>query len=165
MEINEKIVMIDKSLKGLISSNCKTIPELVDGFQNFPLPKSDKDSKYRIIENELISLGLAEKIRGGDNTTIGGYIEFKLTSKGLELIESKKSVKELYDQSEKEKGVDSKIKEYTLEKLEYEKTIRNQEQRIRDLTEQLKTISLLQKYWWVLVTFFGLGYSIAKVID
>jgi len=158
MEIEEKIVLIDKALNGLIASNCNTIPELIDGFQRFPHPKSEIDLKYRIIENELIIFGLAEKIKGGDNTTIGGYFKFKLLPKGIELIESQKSVKVLYDQSEKEKEVDLKIKEYTLEKLEYEKTI-------RDLTERLKVLSLIQKYWWLLFTFLGLGYSIAEIID
>lgn len=165
MEIEEKIVLIDKALNGLITSNCNTIPELIDGFQKFPRSKSETDLKYRIIENELITFGLAEKIKGGDNTTIGGYFKFKLLPKGIELIESQESAKVLYDQSEKEKEVNFKIKEYTLEKLEYEKTIRNQEQRIRNLTEQLKVMSLIQKYWWLLITFLGLGYSIAEIID
>lgn len=143
MNLNEKIELIDKVLLGLKTSNCFTVPELVDGFQKYPIPKSDIDLKYRIIESELISLKLAEKRRGGDNSTIGDYIEFRLLANGIELIESKKSVGELYSEIEKEKRVESKIKEYSLEKLEYEKTIRNQEQKIRDLTEKLQFINLI----------------------
>lgn len=162
MEINEKIALIDKALNGLISSNWSTIPELIDGFQTFPQSRSETDLKYRIIEGELIALKLAEKVRGGDNSTIGGYIEFKLLPKGIELIESQKSVKELYDKNEKEMQIDSRIRVYSLEKLEYERTIRVQEQEIRNLTKQLKIMSLAQKYWWLATLIFGLGYLIAS---
>lgn len=160
--MNDKIALIDIALNRLFTSDFKTVPELIDGFQKFPLSKSEKDLKYRILENELIALNLAEKVRGGDNSTIGGYIEFKLSPKGMELIESQKSVQELYDKIEKESQLNSKIKEYSLEKLEYEKTIREQEQEIRSLTKQLNILSLIQKYWWLLTLLLGLGYLIAE---
>ena len=163
--MNDKIALIDTVLNRLFTSDCKTIPELIDGFQNFPLSKSEKDLKYRIIENELINLNLAEKVRGGDNSTISGYIEFKLSPQGMELIESQRSVQELYDKIEKESQLNLKIKEYSLEKLKYEKAIREQEQKIRDLTKQFNIMSLIQKYWWFLTSILGLGYLIAKFLD
>ena len=163
MELNEKIELIDKVLKGLVIKD-DTVPWIIDGNQINPVPRSEKDFKYRIIENELTVLELAQKISGGDNSVRGGYFFFRLLPKGIELIDSKKSVSELYSQIDKEKVLEMKIKEYSLEKLEYEKTIRAQEQRIRDLSEQLKTISLVQKYWWVLLTISGLGFSIGILL-
>lgn len=163
MELDEKIELIDAFLKGLKVSGFGTVPEIIGGYQNFPELKSDMDLNYRIIENEVTKLELAQKIRGGDNSVFGGYFVFQLSPKGIELIESLRSVVELYRQIEKEKTIDSKIKEHSLDKLEYEKTIREQEQRIRNLTEQLKMISLIQKYWWGIVTVFGVGYSIGKL--
>lgn len=162
MELNEKIELIDKVLKGLVIKD-DIVPWIIDGNQRNPVPRSEKDFKYRIIENELTVLELAQKIRGGDNSVRGGYFVFRLLPKGIELIDSKKSVSELYSQIDKEKVLEIKIKEYSLEKLEYEKTIRTQEQRIRDLSEQLKTISLVQKYWWVLITLFSIGLFVGKL--
>jgi predicted nucleotide-binding protein len=97
MELNEKIDLLDKVLFGLVNAN-GTVPEIIDGYNKFPISKSDKDWKYRIIEQELIKLGLAQKVKGGDNSTIGGYFVFKLLPIGFELIDSIKSVSELYDE-------------------------------------------------------------------
>lgn len=43
------------------------------------------------------------------------------------------------------------------EKLEYELTIRNQKERIRNLTERLTKIKLLKAYWWLLGIIFMIG--------
>ena len=164
MELNEKIELIDKFINGLRVNNFGTVPEILDGFQSFPELQSDTDLKYRIIENELTKLELAQKIRGGDNSVIGGYFVFQLLPIGIELVESNKSVADYYSKIDKEKTIELKIKEYSLEKLEFERTVREQEQRIRDLSEKLKVISLFQKYWWLIVTALGLGYSIGKLL-
>jgi predicted nucleotide-binding protein len=97
MELNEKIELVDKVLIGLVNAN-RTVPEIIDGNNKFPISRSEKDWKYRIIEQELIKLELAKKLRGGDNSTIGGYIVFKLLPKGFDLVDSIKSVAELYDE-------------------------------------------------------------------
>jgi len=49
------------------------------------------------------------------------------------------------------------------EKHEYEKTIREQERQIRNLTKQNLTWSLIQKYWWAFGIAFGLGVLISKI--
>jgi hypothetical protein len=163
MEINEKVELIDKFLQGLSKTHGSgTVPEIIDGFQKFPSRYSDKELKYRIIEGEIIALRLAEKIGGGDNSVINGYFIFKLSTKGIELVESQRSVSDLYNQIQIEESIDSRIKEYSLEKLEFEKTIREQDQRIRDLSERLALLNLIQKYWWLLLTILGLGYSVGK---
>lgn len=58
-----------------------------------------------------------------------------------------------------------KLKLDTIENIEYQKTYREQEQRIRDLTEQLNGWSLIQKYWWALLTCVGLGAGIGKILS
>jgi hypothetical protein len=164
METKEKVIFIDKVLDVLNRTNRGTVPELLDGFQKYPEQGSDLDKKYRIVEHELIKHELAEKLEGGDNSTIFGYIHFALLPKGMEFVISKKSVAELYDKADSEKLTEQKTKQLTLEKLEYEKTIREQEQRIRNLTEDLKFMSLFQKYWWFVATFFGVGLALGKLI-
>jgi len=165
MDVNEKILLIDKFLNGLgVNLSCGTVPEMIDGFKKFPQRQSDKELKYRIIEGELEKLKLVEKIRGGDNSVINGYLIFKLTPLGFELVESKRSVSELYQQIQTDKSLETRLKEYSLEKLEYEKTIREQEKRIRNLSERLKILSLIQKYWWLIMTFLGLGILLGKLI-
>lgn len=49
---------------------------------------------------------------------------------------------------------DKKIKSLTIENLEFQKTIRKQEQRIRNQTERLNKWSLRQKFWWAITICF-----------
>ena len=46
------------------------------------------------------------------------------------------------------------------EKLEYDKTIREQDQRIKDLTEKLHITNIIKNYWW----FAGLGIAIGGFV-
>lgn len=56
---------------------------------------------------------------------------------------------------------DKKVKSLTVENLEFQKTIREQEQRIRNQTEQLNKWSLRQKYWWAItICFTIIGFVI-----
>jgi hypothetical protein len=162
METEEKIAIIDKVLIMLNSTNIDTVPELIHGFRKYPDQNSDLDRKYRIVEHELMRLELADKVEEGDHL-INGYKYFKLSLKGMEFVISKKSVAELYVKADNEKLTEQTIKQLTLEKLEFEKTIRDQEQRIRNLTEKLNVVSLFQKYWWVFVTFFSVGLILGKM--
>lgn len=95
---SEKSILIDAAIKKLAISN-GLLPELLDGFQNFPPFNSDLDRKYRIIENELLRFGLAEKIGGGDNSTLNGYLRLKITAVGQEFYLSQKSSLQLYNHS------------------------------------------------------------------
>lgn len=47
---------------------------------------------------------------------------------------------------------------------EFEKTIRNQNQKIRDLTQTNLRWELIQKYWWAFGIAIGLGILIGKLI-
>jgi len=47
--------------------------------------------------------------------------------------------------------------------LEFLKTIRDQEAKIRNLEEQTKFMELLKSYWWVLLTCMGIGIFATKV--
>lgn len=64
--------------------------------------------------------------------------------------EQQKNVEEQNDLMQ----LDRKGKLLSIENLEFQKTIREQEQRIRNLTEQLNKWSLLQKYWWAMCICF-----------
>ena len=86
MKEDEKIELIDKVLKGLNTTELYTVPELIDGFQKYPISKSEKDSKYKIIEQEVINLKVAKVFGGGGNDSISGYYFLKITPYGLEFI-------------------------------------------------------------------------------
>jgi hypothetical protein len=51
------------------------------------------------------------------------------------------------------------------ENLKYQKTIRDQEQRIRNLSEQNSSIELLKNYWWLILFSIGLGFLLAEIIN
>jgi hypothetical protein len=156
MKEYEKIELIDKVLKGLNTTELFTVPELIDGFQKYPTSKSEQDSKYRIIEQEVINLKVAEIFGGGGNDSISGYYFLKITAYGLEFILGKKSIRELYEKKQLTSDQDKKIKELTLEKLKFEKEI-------RDLEFELKFTSLLKNYWWLIASAIALGITIAKL--
>ena len=156
MKEDEKIELIDKVLKGLNTTELYTVPELIDGFQKYPISKSEKDSKYKIIEQEVINLKVTKVFGGGGNDSLSGYYFSKITPYGLEFILGKKSVRELYEKKQLTNDQDEKIKELTLEKLKFEKEIRN-------LEFELKFTSLLKNYWWLIASAIALGITIAKL--
>ena len=160
MDLNEKILIADKVLFKLNEKRYGQIPELI-GRPSSP----EEDSKYRIIEDELIKMGLAKKIGGGDNSTIGGFLILEIKPKGLNLVLQEKSIKVLYSDQLDKTELENKIQALQLEELEYKRTIRDQEQRIRDLTEKTKFIKLVKGYWWILITFFPIGYLIGKLME
>jgi hypothetical protein len=51
------------------------------------------------------------------------------------------------------------------ESLEYNLTIRKQQDRIRNLEEQTKFIELLKGYWWVLLICIGIGAGLLELWD
>ncbi len=87
----------------------------------------------------------------------GGWLQH------LSGLEKQKTELELKTQ-EKE-TLDIEIKVLQKDKLIYEKTIREQNDRIRNLTEKLKFVSLMQKYWWVIVTCIGIGWALGEILD
>lgn len=162
MTAKEKYILLDKVLLILSKSNISSVPECIDGFGKFPDVTSELHSKYRIVESELRRFKLVEIAEGGDNSTTSGYYYFRLSATGLEFILNKKSTKELYEAEELSKQKKERLEELSLDQLEFQKTIREQEQRIRNLTEELKFLSLLQRYWWVILVSSGLGISVGK---
>ena len=164
MDIDERIELIDRILQRLNSEDVGTVPELLDGTHQFPKMNSEQDRKYRVIEREIERFDIAEMVESGDKTAFG-YHFYSITPNGIELILQKQSSRMLYTQEMNIKSTDELIKKLNLDKLQYEQTIREQDQRIRDLTEKTKTQQIFKHYWWLLVTFFGLGYAIAEFLD
>jgi hypothetical protein len=63
------------------------------------------------------------------------------------------------ENAELKERLDKELKILQKESLEYQKTIREQSDRIRNLDEQIKILSLLKEYWWfigVCIIFGGL---------
>lgn len=96
----------------------------------------------------------------------------KLTRLGKEIVTVHKGIKNYieFKQNEIQKVIDIKAFEeeniiLQNQKLKFEETIRNQEQRIRDLEERNHFLNLLQKYWWVIVTSIGIGLGLAELLD
>lgn len=51
------------------------------------------------------------------------------------------------------------------ESLEHSKTIRDQVDRIRNLEEQIKLISLIKLYWWLIPAFITVGVILSRIWD
>lgn len=96
----------------------------------------------------------------------------KLTKLGKEIVTVHKGIKNYieFKQNQIQKAIDIKTFEneniiLQNQKLKFEETIRNQEQRIRDLEEQTLFITLIQKYWWVIGISVGIGIGLAELWD
>lgn len=87
----------------------------------------------------------------------GGWLKYINTQ------EEKKTELEL--KSQDNEILDKEIKILQKGKLLHEETIREQNDRIRNLTEELKLMSLLQKYWWVIASCVVLGWSLAEILE
>lgn len=95
-----------------------------------------------------------------------------LTEKGLRIVKNGGWLKYIIDiESDRQKSMKQKksvesldfvLKKLQKESLEYAKTIRDQESRIRDLTEQLRFIRLVRQYWWFIGACLTLGFLIGK---
>ena len=109
------------------------------------------ESEGLIEKRSRTYIGLTKK--GFDIQKSGGWL------KHLETLESDKQ--KLLDKD----NLDLEIKVLQKDNFEYQKTIRAQNDRIRNLTENLKFVSLIQKYWWVIVTCIGLGWSLGEILD
>ncbi|WP_338731410.1 hypothetical protein [Mangrovimonas cancribranchiae] len=92
-----------------------------------------------------------------------GLIDDFISSGGFTKIKS--DIKTDSDIEKQKNKLDLEIKILQKDKLEYEETIREQNDRIRNLTEDLKFISLIQKYWWVILTCIGIGWSLGEILD
>jgi len=61
--------------------------------------------------------------------------------------------------------IKSKIDVLNLDNLKYLKKIRKQEDRIRNLEEQLKTINVIKAYWWLIGVSILIGGVLSELIS
>lgn len=61
--------------------------------------------------------------------------------------------------------LETEILKLQIDSLEYQLTIRKQQDRIRNLEEQNKFIELLKGYWWVLIICLGIGRLLGMLWD
>ena len=102
--------------------------------------------------NSALLTTLGEKVKSA-----GGWISYK-------------DQKDIEEQNEKEQEAIIKQLQYDNldmqnESLKYQQTIRDQEQRIRNLEEQNQFLSLLQKYWWAISISIGIGIGLRELLD
>ncbi|WP_298238440.1 hypothetical protein [uncultured Algibacter sp.] len=157
----------------------------LDSILKYCLEKNKTDNGYTFIyelenklftdfnEDEIMSLikyidnsgyeVLEIYLTGNPCINITGLTERFLKNGGFTKIES--DLKSDSDLKKDKESLDLEIKLLQKDKLQYEETIREQNDRIRDLTEKLKLISLIQKYWWVVLTCIGIGWSLGEVLD
>jgi ERCC4-related helicase len=87
----------------------------------------------------------------------GGWLKY--------LSNQEKEKTELELKTQEKELLDTEIKILQKGKLEYEETIRAQNDRIRNLEEKIKFISLIKLYWWLIPSFITIGFLIAKGWD
>jgi len=68
-----------------------------------------------------------------------------------------------YENEEEKNKLEKEKLSLETENLKYKQTIRDQEQRIRDLNEQNSTFQLIKNYWWLLLLLLSIGYFIGKI--
>ena len=111
-----------------------------------------------IEDNWLINNGIRYELGLGKYPIIEEYGSYSKYKKSIENEQQK-----LNEEHSEIMQLDEKLKLLSIDNAEFQKTTREQDQRIRDLTEQLNKWSLIQKYWWLIGTCFGIGIGIGKL--
>ena len=148
--------IIYEFLKRLNNSDMLSISEL--GNINF---NSDFDNEIidYLVENDLIK-SVGGQYKSGNNV----YIR----PKGKDILEYGSWKEYIYSISNKQNEqikidierqyIKDKIDKLTLDSLEHDKTVRTQNDRIRNLEEKLKRVNVIKEYWWLI----GLGVAIGQ---
>ena len=151
-----------------------------DNILNLILKKLDFGKTESIIASDLkpnfdintIKLDCILKIAESENLIIrksNTYVE--LTKRGFDIKKEGGWIKHLESiEFEKQKllkndKLDREIKILQKDNFEYQQVIREQKNRIRDLDEQIKFISLIKLYWWIIPICITIGIFLAKALD
>ncbi|PIB31281.1 hypothetical protein [Maribacter sp. 4G9] len=102
------------------------------------------------------------EIEGNPCLVKNGITERFFKNGGFTKIESELNSES--DLSKTKENLDLEIKHLQKDKFVYEQKIRVQNDRIRNLTEDLKFISLIQKYWWFIGACIGLGWLLGEIL-
>jgi hypothetical protein len=132
MTKEEKIEMIDKFLKELDKKEIGSLPELLNGFQKYADVNSLEEKKHKILESEVLELGIARIFGKGIRTKDSyGFYTLEILPKGTELVLNGKSVKDIYDREEKKEMMDKELKELQLKNAKLDNDLK-QFQSIKD---------------------------------
>ena len=123
--------------------------KLIMVFEDLGLGTADLNSYYlTLYRNEYVKF-----------KNKGGFKSYFENLKEQEYLKTEHNLKK----EEKDKRIEE-IENYQISEFQYKETIRNQEDRIRDLDEQLKVMSLLKKYWLLVLGFISFGAFLSKVL-
>lgn len=152
---------------------CELLDKILIAFGN--TEHLDKDTILEIFNNDeneasthvniLSKLGLIRKIGEIAGSKLG-LIFYKEDQADIFIAEGgfvakyKKTEKELNEANEF-KLLEKKNLELQNEALSYQKTIRDQENRIRDLDERIKKFEMLKNYEWLIRLGIGVVFGIA----
>lgn len=128
-----------------------------------------KDSKSDFLRSEFKRLRYYFGHFGcGDPKDDGGLAEWISPSLASTQFQHSGGFKNAYENSvkdSKDKQLEKDLKRLQKENLEYSQTIREQDNRIRDLNEELKLMGLIKQYWWFIGACIGLGYMVREFLD
>jgi hypothetical protein len=146
MTTEERISLMDKALQALKRNSRGSIPELLDGQNQFPNPDTEKDLDYRAIEYELLERELIEETpdtqKYGRNGGINGFLYLQLSGKGKNLLSKGKSIGDIIRKEEKKESDEDELKQLQLELARFQKEMIEKEREIKSLTIE---VAKLQK--------------------
>jgi hypothetical protein len=155
MKLTEQQTKIANNLLDLV---CKS--KQIDGQNMYSLFESRSDAEYvcSILEsNKLLRVNRVDQ----------GITSLLYTELTCDCVANDRLTKELMQQEQidSKAQLETEILKLQKDSLEYQLTIRGQQDRIRNLEEQIKTIELLKGYWWVLLICLGIGTYIGTLLD
>lgn len=154
---------INKNLKILCESSNTSEFDLTNfinknGRKMHSSNESEKFTELMVREGLIRVFGdfCALEKKGFEIFNSGGWLNY--------LSNQEKQESELELKQKENETLDRDIKLLQKDKLIYNETIREQKNRIRNLTEELKFISLIQKYWWFIGACLGLGWFLGEIL-
>jgi len=154
-DIHQDDINIDRNLKILCESK-DTMKFEVTNFTNEKGVKMYSDFESKAFANLMKNKGLIR--------IHGDYCSLECF--GYDVFNSGGWLRYLSDKNKKETELESlelELKKLQKEKLEYEVTIRSQNDRIRNLQEQIKIINLIKSYWFLIPICITIVIVLVKV--
>jgi hypothetical protein len=133
----------------------------LDAENVYPLFDTERDAEYvcSILERKELIIA-----HWNDGNKIALIVSNEDTCNA---VDNKLLDKELVRQakSDDKAQLETEILKLQKDSLEYQFTIREQQDRIRNLEEQNKFIELLKGYWWVFLICIGIGAGLLELWD
>lgn len=159
----DDVPQLDFLLDLLVKRGSTVVSDDLKDFDKYKqLNSSDRNSEFKRLMYFFRYFGCGEP---SDNSGLAHWINSNLNSSQFQHSGGFENAYAELKNAKEKNDIEYDLKILQKESLLHKQTIRDQESRIRGLTEDLKFMSLIKHYWWFVLAALGFGWSIGKFLD